>query len=167
MAWVRSVRLLAASSIVCGQLAYLLPVVARVLGVLVLGETMAVSVLAGSRWSWRLAKHAKAGCAVQVSRCRWRGHHRAAATVSGCITGCLVSRLARTSARKRAYTPAETNAEISTYRHTRPSAGTAPARSMLPSMDKVNSDPCDRHPDRNAMDFRASNRDLIIFGHVG
>jgi hypothetical protein len=45
-------------------------VVAIVLGVLVLGETIAVSALAGIAWVWRLPQHAKAGRAVQVSRCR-------------------------------------------------------------------------------------------------
>jgi hypothetical protein len=47
----------------------------------------------------RLAEHAKAGRAVQVSRGR---HHRGAATVSDRLTVRLISRLARASARKRA-----------------------------------------------------------------
>lgn len=55
--------------------------------------------------------------AVQVSRGRWRRHHRDAATVSDRLTVCLISRLARVSARKCAYTPAETNAETITGRH--------------------------------------------------
>jgi drug/metabolite transporter (DMT)-like permease len=45
--WVTSIWLPAASPIVRGQLTYLLPVVAIALGVLVFGETIAVSTLAG------------------------------------------------------------------------------------------------------------------------
>jgi len=48
--WFTSIWLPAASPIVGGQLTYLLPVVAIVLGVLAFGETIAVSTLAGIAW---------------------------------------------------------------------------------------------------------------------